>query len=78
MVIFGMVAGFLLAAVLIWLAVFAVLPVFDRNTRVEDAEHALVIECLENAAALDAAAGGGHDEPRPAERYGAMSGGRWH
>ena len=77
MVIVGMVAGFLLAAVLISLAVFGVLPVFERRSERDDVDHALVVECLENAEDLVGAGVGGREGERPAARYGAMSGGRW-
>jgi hypothetical protein len=77
MVIFGPVAGFLLAAVLISLAVFGLLPVFERRSQDEDLEHALVVECLENAEDLVDADDGADAVPRSLERYGAMAGGRW-
>ena len=92
MVIFGTIAGFLLAAVVISLAVFAVLPVFERRAEREHVDHDLVVECLENADELigagrlggarelvgaGVASGNGNGGRRPDARYGVMSGGRW-
>ena len=77
MVIIGTIAGFLLAAVLISLAVYGVLPVFERRAEREHVDHELVVECLENADELVGAGRGSRDRGRPAPAYGVMSAGRW-